>query len=150
MDLIRGTGPFEELDKAQEAVKMLSWFEHVHRCERALFYSARRNIGYDTGPSWERVRCPVLVIYGDKDTSSGPPEGLVAIIRRGLAKAGNQDVAVRIYHNADHSLRKTETDGRKEGERRAQLQKKEAGADFVPGYLETMTAWLDKRFGSGR
>src|SRR5262249_13398562 len=95
MDLIRGTGPFEDLDHAQKAVETFPWFKYVHRCDAPLFYAARRNVGYDSRPSWEKVRCPVLVIYGDKDTSSGPPDGLVDIIRRGLAKAGNQDVAVK-------------------------------------------------------
>jgi uncharacterized protein len=150
MDFIRGTGPFEEFDQVQEAVKMLSWFDYVHRCDRALFYSARRIIDYNSGPSWEKVRCPVLVIYGDKDTSTGPPEELVAIIRRGLAKARNQDVTVKLFHNADHSLCKTETGGRKEGSRRAEMRKREDGPDFVPGYLDTMTTWLEKKFGACR
>ena len=146
MDLIRGTGPFEQLDEAQESVKTRPWFGHVHRCDRALFYAARRIIDYDTGPSWEKVHCPALVIYGDKDTSSGPPDGLVAIIRRGLAKAGNQDVAARIFPNADHSLCKTETGGSKEGADRAERRAGDGGPDFVPGYLDAMTNWLAERF----
>ena len=145
MDLIRGTGPFEDLDKAHNGVKTLPWFEYVGLCDRTLFYSARRNVGYDTGPSWEKVRCPVLVIFGDKDTSSGPPEKLVALIRRGLTKAGNRDVTVKIFHNADHTLRKTKTGGPKEAKERAKNRDPEAGPDFVPGYLDTMTAWLAKR-----
>jgi pimeloyl-ACP methyl ester carboxylesterase len=117
---------------------------------RALFYSARRIVDYDSEPSWEKVRCPVLAIYGDRDTSTGPAEARVAIIRRGLAKARNQDVTVRIFQNADHSLCTTETGIRSERDGRAQKRKKEEGPDFVPGYLDTMTTWLDKRFGSGR
>jgi pimeloyl-ACP methyl ester carboxylesterase len=147
MDLIRGTGPFEELDQAQKTVEMFPWFQHVHRCDAARFYAARRMVSYDSGPSWEKVRCPVLVIYGDKDTSSGPPDGLVEIIRRGLMKASNQDVTVKIFHNADHSLCKSDTAGRKEARQRAKRRKKEDSPDFVFGYLETMTAWLVKRFG---
>jgi pimeloyl-ACP methyl ester carboxylesterase len=149
MDLIRGTGPFEELDKRHQAVERLPWFEYVHRCDRALFYAARRSIDYDNGPSWEKVHCPVLVIYGDKDTSSGPPAELVAVIRRGLAKARNPDVTVKIFHNANHSLCQSETGGRKEARQRAQLRRGD-GPDFVPGYLDIMTSWLDKRFGPGR
>src|SRR6185295_14643282 len=83
MDLIRSSEPFEELDRAQETVKSLPWFTYVHRCDRSLFYAGRRMVGEDTGAFWERIRCPALVIYGDKDTSSGPPEPLVAVIRRG-------------------------------------------------------------------
>jgi pimeloyl-ACP methyl ester carboxylesterase len=133
MGLIRGTGPFEELEVAQATVKSRSWFGSVHWCDRTLFYSARRNVDYDTGPSWERVRCPVLVIYGDRDTSSGPPGPLVAVIRRGLRKAKNDDVTVRLFSGADHALC---LPGRKD----------QNGPAFVPGYLDAMTGWLGKRF----
>lgn len=149
MNLIRGTGPFEELEQAQEAVRMLPWFKAVHRCDRVLFYSARRMVGYDSGPSWEKVRCPVLVIYGDKDTSSGPPEQLVAIIRQGLAKAQNRDVTVKIFLNADHALCKADTGGR-QGSQRTKTRKSKEGPDFVAGYLDTMTTWLNERVGPGR
>jgi len=148
MDLIRGTGPFEELEKAQDRVHKFSWFKAVHRCDRGLFYSARRLVEYDSEASWEKVRCPVLAIYGDKDVSSGPPEGLLAIIRRGLRKAGNQDLTIAIYPDADHSLCKTEASGRKERDKQAERQKTADAPNFVPGYLDEMTTWLNKRVGS--
>ncbi|HEV3263336.1 MAG TPA: alpha/beta fold hydrolase [Gemmataceae bacterium] len=149
MDFIRGTGPFEELDREQDAVRGFAWFRAIHRCDRALFCSARRMVSYDSGPSWEKVRCPVLVIFGDKDTSSGPPDVLVAVIRKGLVKSGNRDVTVRIFPGADHSLCRTETGGPKETVQRRRTATKADGPDFVPGYLDTMTAWLAKRFGYG-
>src|SRR6202035_3472238 len=89
MDLIRGTKPFEELDKLQQPLKNAAWFDYVHLCDAAVYYSARQVVEQDSASWWESVHCPVLVIYGDKDTLSGPPEPLVALIRRGLAKAGN-------------------------------------------------------------
>jgi pimeloyl-ACP methyl ester carboxylesterase len=135
MDLIRGAGPFEDLEKAHAEVEALPWFSYVRRCDRALFYAARRMVNHDSGPSWEKVRCPVLVIYGDRDRSSGPPGELVAVIRRGLAKAGNDDVTVRIFPGADHSLCLARTGGKKD-------------PAFAPGYLDTMTGWLGKRFNS--
>jgi pimeloyl-ACP methyl ester carboxylesterase len=145
MDLIRGTGPFEVLDKEQVAVMNRPWFASVHRCDRVLFYSARRNVDQDTEPFWEKVHCPVLVIYGDKDVSSGPPEPLVAVIRRGLAKAGNRDVTVHIFPDADHSICRAKTGGPKEARERARSRPKGAGPEFVPGYLETMTSWLTEK-----
>jgi len=145
MDLIRGTGPYEDLQRAQEKVKAQPWFKAVHCCDRTLCDAARRVVEYDTGPSWEKVRCPVLVIYGDKDTSSGPPDGLVATIRRGLARGGNDDVTARIFAGADHSLCRSEPGGRKEALPRA--PKGDAAPDFVPGYPDVMTAWLRQRFG---
>jgi len=131
MDMIRGTGSFGEFDKIQNAAKSARWFGHVHYCDRTLFYSGRRTVGFDTGPAWEKVHCPVLAIYGGKDRSSGPEEPLVEIIRRGLAKAGNADFTVKIFPDADHSI----------------CQSQPGGSDFAPGFLETMTNWLTKRFG---
>jgi pimeloyl-ACP methyl ester carboxylesterase len=134
MELILGTGPYEDLKRAQEGVQGQPWFKAVHFCDRARFYSGRLTCGYDTTPSWEKVHCPVLIIYGDRDTSAGPPGGLVAIIRRGLAKAGNNDVTVRIFPGADHSLS------------RARKREGGDGPDFVPGYLAEMTGWLARRY----
>jgi hypothetical protein len=144
MQLIRGTGDFEELDKMQQAVKTSAWFEYVHACDKPLFYSARRNVSDNSEPWWEKVHCPVLVIFGDKDTSSGPPEPLVAIIRRALARAGNKDVTVKIFAGADHSICKTMSGGRKEARERAARREKGAAPEFVDGYLELMTDWLEK------
>jgi pimeloyl-ACP methyl ester carboxylesterase len=144
MDLIRGTEPFEVLDKKQQAVKGAAWIDYVHLCDEALYYSARRIVHYDSAPWWEDVHCPVLVLYGDKDTSSGSPEPLIAIIRRGLAKAGNPNVEVKIFANADHSLRQTQTGGPKEARERAQARKK-GDPQFVDGYLSTMRVWLEKQ-----
>lgn len=148
MEFIRNSRPFEELDKEQEAVKGRSWFPYVHRCDRERFDSARRTVGYDNSPSWEAVHCPVLVIYGDKDTSAGPPDDLVAVIRRGLAKGGNRDMTVKIFPNADHSLCRTKTGGRKEAEERKKARRNGDDPDFVPGYLDTMIHWLSERFGA--
>jgi pimeloyl-ACP methyl ester carboxylesterase len=146
MELIRGTGPFEELEKAQAKVKMRSWFAAVHWCDRTLFYATRRIVDYDSGPSWEKVRCPVLVLYGDKDTSSGPPGPLVAVIRRGLEKVSNKDVTIHIFPDADHSLRSTETRGRKEPTQSSVAPPKRNDPAFVAGYLDLMTEWLCQRF----
>jgi uncharacterized protein len=142
MDLIRGEGPFEALDRAQEAVAALPWFAHVHRCDRALFESARRMVNFDNAPTWEKVRCPVLVIFGDKDVSSGPPAKLVTIIRDGLRKAGNADVTIRLFPDADHSICRVKAPRGNEPEPSAKNAVKPSGPDFVPGYLDTMTTWL--------
>ena len=149
MGLIRGTGPYEELERAQEKVKGKPWFKAVQFCDRTLFFAARRVVEHDTAPSWEKVRCPVLVIYGGKDTSSGPPDELVATIRRGLAKAGNKDVTARLFAGADHSLCRAGTRGAAGAAQRAKTREKGAPPRFVPGYLGAMTEWLSHRFRPG-
>ena len=134
---------FDVLDLKQKAVRSEAWFEYVHYCDEALFRAARDNVEYDTGPSSEGVHCPVLVIFGDKDTSSGPPEPSVKIIRRGLAKAGNSDLVVKVFRDADHSLCVTKTGGRKkEAQKRPGAKAEVTGPEFVEGYLDTMTLWM--------
>jgi pimeloyl-ACP methyl ester carboxylesterase len=142
MEMIRGTTPYEELERAQNQVKSSSWFCAVRFCDRARFYSARRSVGFDTSSWWPGVRCPVLVFYGDCDTSTGPPEPLVAIIRRGLKAAGNRDLTVRIVPGADHSLRRVPQSGRPLDATSANKRSPHSGLDFAPGYIETMTDWL--------
>jgi hypothetical protein len=56
-----------------------------------------------------------------------------------LAKAGNKEVTVKTFANADHSMVATKTGG--PSEIAATDRKKE----FVPDYLSTITNWLAPR-----
>jgi pimeloyl-ACP methyl ester carboxylesterase len=149
MDLIRGKGPYEDLEKTHAAVENEPWFEYVGRCDRDRFYGARRKVEFDPGPYWGQVHCPVLAIYGDRDTSL-PAEKSLPVIRRGLEKAGNPDVTIKVFPHADHGIVRAETGGPKEARERAKARKKGNPPDFAPGYLDTMTTWLAERFGPGR
>jgi pimeloyl-ACP methyl ester carboxylesterase len=145
MDLIRGAGEFKDLEASHAAVEQKRWFGHVGRCDRKLFYSARKMVGYDPGPAWEKLRCPVLVIYGVNDKCL-PPEESLPIIRRGLEKAGNQDVSIKVFLKADHGLMRSETGGPKEAREREREKKPGHTPDFAPGYVELMSDWINKRF----
>ncbi|HWB11687.1 MAG TPA: alpha/beta hydrolase [Pirellulales bacterium] len=134
MDFMRSGSPFEMLDAAQEAAQSQPWFRYVQRCDRTLYGSACKMVNYDNSAAWERVKCPVLAIYGGKDVSSGPAEPLLAVIRHGLAKGGNEGLTHRIFPEARHDFCATRID-------------REAGqADELPalepGYLEAMSEWL--------
>jgi dienelactone hydrolase len=149
MDLIRRAGPFEELDQAQRKLRDRPWFEYVHHCDRKRFESGTLMVGYDPGPSWERVRCPVLAIFGEKDTSC-PVERSVAVVRQGLERAGNADVTVKVFPGAAHGITAADTGGPKEARERSRTRPKGADPEFVPGYVETMSDWLSARFGPPR
>jgi pimeloyl-ACP methyl ester carboxylesterase len=141
MGLMRRAGSFEELDQAQQKVRDRPWFEYVHLCDRKRFHSGTVTVGFDPGPSWEKVRCPVLAIFGDKDTSC-PVERSIAVVRRGLERAGNRDVTVKVFSQAGHAITVTETGGRKNPRKRPAG----SGPEFAPGYLEIMAEWLSARF----
>jgi pimeloyl-ACP methyl ester carboxylesterase len=85
---------------------------------------------------------PVLVIYGDRDTSTGPPEPSVEIIRRGLEAAGQANVTVRIFRDADHSLCRAGPARRPIGAASSKERSSDTGPNFTPGYLETVTDLL--------
>ncbi len=136
MDLMRRGAPFEELDRAQRAVRGRPWFGSVHYCDRERFRSGVLTVGFDPGPYWEAVRCPVLAVYGEDDTSS-PVARSVAVLRRGLERGGNKDVTVKVFPRAGHALTVSRAGGRNEAG---------AAPEFAPGYLELMSGWMAERF----
>ncbi len=74
----------------------------------------------------EKVKCPVLAIYGEDDRQV-PPNLNATRLREYLAEANNGDFEVSVIPGADHVLAKTGSG---------------SNGDFIPGYLEKMTAWI--------
>jgi pimeloyl-ACP methyl ester carboxylesterase len=89
----------------------------------------------------EQVTCPVLAIYGELDRNVPPLES-ARIYQQALEQAGNSDVTVEIFPDADHLLFQTETGSMEE--MMSHYQRGEF--PFVPGYIELMSTWLTKRF----
>ncbi len=68
-----------------------------------------------------KVRCPVLAIFGENDTSV-PVEKSVALYKQYLREAGNTSFAIKIFPKASHTIR---IDG-----------------EFAHGYFDLMVDWL--------
>ena len=68
-----------------------------------------------------KVRCPVLAIFGESDTSI-PVEKSVALYKQYLGEAGNEAVTIKVFPNAGHTIR--------------------VGQEFAPGYFDLMVNWL--------
>jgi imidazolonepropionase-like amidohydrolase/pimeloyl-ACP methyl ester carboxylesterase len=80
-------------------------------------------------PMWEKVRVPVLLVWGDKDTVVPVSEGR-RIIEETLHKSGNKEVTVKIFPNVDHGT---------------VLVNRQKDADFPRvdlSYYESMVDWL--------
>lgn len=58
---------------------------------------------FEPVPMWEKVKVPVLLVWGDKDTVVPVTQGR-AIIENALKKAGNNNVTVRIFPNVNHAV----------------------------------------------
>jgi alpha-beta hydrolase superfamily lysophospholipase len=138
LELIQA-GTFEELDAIQREAAGQQWFtNYVHRLRPGDFTFGAKNIGYDGRPALRGVKCPVLVVVGERDTVVPSKEG-AAIIQDILTKAGNADVTVKTFPDADHFLHPAKTGGPREmalGDRVRTL---------APGYLTTLTDWLNER-----
>ena len=68
-----------------------------------------------------KVRCPVLAIFGENDTSI-PVDKSVTLYKRYLGEAGNKALTIKVFPNASHTIR--------------------VGATFAVGYFDLMLDWL--------
>jgi pimeloyl-ACP methyl ester carboxylesterase len=90
-------------------------------------------MNYDPDQTLAAVRQPVLGLFGERDVST-PVRETVAAMRRGLARAGNREVTIRVFPRADHAL----------------LVWAGGGPDLVlprypAGYPEVIARWIQER-----
>ncbi|WP_394361374.1 alpha/beta hydrolase family protein [Amycolatopsis sp. SB7-3] len=85
--------------------------------------------GYDPVPVLEKVRQPVLGLWGELDRLT-PPGEAVRIFRETLDRSGNRQYTLKVFPQAQHGLRRT-TDG---------FDKLDG---FAPGYLELVANWVN-------
>ncbi|MFI6096982.1 alpha/beta hydrolase family protein [Lentzea sp. NPDC051213] len=83
---------------------------------------------YDTVPVLERVRQPVLAIWGELDRLTPPGESL-DIFRQAFERSGNKRCTLRTLPGAEHAAHLT-TDGY------------DRLPEFAPGYLDLVTSWI--------
>ena len=84
---------------------------------------------YDPAPHIDKVRCPILLMFGDRDTDH-PTALAVTRWREGLPKAGNDRVTLMVFPGAGHGIRM------REGHTGA------GRAPFADGYAEVQLGWL--------
>lgn len=121
---------WQRLQTALPNARNQRWFSRtiggLHR-DNWVWQQRRLNAGYDPAITFRRVRCPVLIIFGEKDN---PSQG-IARIEQALREAGNRDYTVRVFPGADHDLDVGHpTDGR---------------IDWAEGFLELLTNWTLQR-----
>jgi hypothetical protein len=68
-----------------------------------------------------KVHCPVLAIFGEKDTSI-PVDKSVWVYKHYLGEAGNKALTIKVFPHASHTIR--------------------VGEIFAPGYFKLMLDWL--------
>ncbi|MEV6492917.1 prolyl oligopeptidase family serine peptidase [Actinoplanes sp. NPDC051633] len=83
---------------------------------------------YDPAPPVRALTVPVLGIWGAKDRLTPPVESVDAF-QVALEAGGNRHYTLRTFADAEHSVRTTTTGFDK-------------GAEFAPGYVDLVTAWI--------
>jgi pimeloyl-ACP methyl ester carboxylesterase len=96
----------------------------------------RSFIFFDPATALERVSCPVFAIFGERDLQV-PPAFNRAPVESALARAGNRQVTVKVYPEANHLFQAAKTGHPSEY---ATLAKA-----FVPGLLDDVAAWIAAR-----
>ena len=92
------------------------------------FLVANAQRPYEPAAALERITCPVLANFGELDRLV-PVDKSIRIFKEAFARAGNNDVTIRVYPGADHRIRTGEP------------------LDFAGGYLTEMAAWVAARAG---
>ncbi|HEY0762869.1 MAG TPA: alpha/beta hydrolase [Pyrinomonadaceae bacterium] len=99
--VITGKGN-EEFESTLAEVKQRKWFPHVRENLPAADFW-KPNGYYDPIPVWQRVQCPVLGLFGERDEST-PTTETVEKIRSALQTASNKDFTLKVFPLADHGL----------------------------------------------
>lgn len=83
---------------------------------------------YRPREAWAAIRCPVFLIWGERDERVSVPTSQRNITAT-LEGAGNTHVTVRVYDRADHNFRIVDPPPGDGWEHR------------VPGFVDTVISW---------
>jgi uncharacterized protein len=92
---------------------------------------------YDPAEAWSRVTVPVLAVFADRDVQVDLEQNLPAL-EAALAAAGNGDLTVMVFREANHLFQWADS-GNVDEYLRLEMA-------FMPGFLENISSWLSERF----
>ncbi len=129
--LLVANEPDDKINTLLETIKNEKWFDQTGFSSPTSAWRPffRLTLAYDPIPVWEKIKIPVLLIYGELDKNVRVAES-APLIERALKKAGNRNVTVKIVPGADHGINVLTPQGRPH--RTTEL-------------MDFMTDWLLKR-----
>lgn len=132
LDVARGVKPWEELETASLPVRDERWYKWlgIPPRENWLWAYYRGTGNFTALASWQTVRVPVLLVYGERDQLV-PVSESIQKIEGAIKRAGNTAHAAILLPRAAHNLTVTT----------------EPGEPFdwwrvAPGFPELLTAWV--------
>lgn len=132
VDVARGVRRFDELEAASTPVRDASWFKWlgIPPREHWLWTYYRGTGNFRALPAWERIRVPVLLVYGERDQLVPVGES-IHTIESALRRSGNQSYGAIVIPRAAHNLTVTPEPGEPFDWWRA-----------APGLTDLLTAWV--------
>jgi dipeptidyl aminopeptidase/acylaminoacyl peptidase len=117
------------LDSAVARDSIARWFFDAPAKDSYYWTFSKEIAGYNAATHWRNVHVPVLLLYGERDQRVPVNESLRRI-KTALQAAHNRHYTVRIFPNANHTLRV--------------IPASSGGFAWPrnpPGYLETLARW---------
>jgi len=105
----------------------LFWWSRSFGSLEQMRWDWNHILAFSPLPALKHVACPTLGVFGELDQSTDAPDAANSM-REVLSVAGNRDVTVKVFPNANHSL--------------AEMP---SGARMAPGVFETLGSWLRRR-----
>jgi len=138
-DAMNSDEAYDRLQAAYEQARArgVRWVWNPGTKEQLRAQWTRPNVDFDPVPVLEKVQCPVLAFFGEKDVLV-PPAGNVTIMEAALKKAGNKDVTIKILPGVNHNF---EVPG-------MGVYGFQSSGKVPPGYYDVMIKWLKKRVNS--
>jgi uncharacterized protein len=93
-------------------------------------------LAYDPEPALEKVKCPVLALFGELDMQVLPSQN-EELMREALKKSGNKDFTIKVFPKANHLFQTANNGSPKEY---GKLPK-----EFVDGFLDYVSGWIASR-----
>jgi pimeloyl-ACP methyl ester carboxylesterase len=132
LDVARGIKPWAELENVSAPVRGERWYKYlgIPPRENWLWAYYRGTGNFVALPSWETVRVPVLLVYGERDQLVPVGESM-QMIEGALKRAGNTSYTAILLPRAAHNLTVMPEPGEPFGWWRV-----------APGFPELLTAWV--------
>ena len=135
-DAMNSDEAFEKLQATYQQLQARGarWAWNPGTKEQLRAQWTRPNVDFDPVPFLERVQCPVIAFFGEKD-GLVPPGGNVAIMEAALKKAGNKDVTIKVLPGVNHLFQLPGMGS----------YGYQSSGKTPAGYYDVMIPWLKKR-----
>jgi uncharacterized protein len=144
LKMIKEHKPYKSFLALQKETEGVKWAGHVIRGEEIVYDYLSIVLNKDNAPDLTYLNCPILAIWGENDLVV-PPKKSFEMYKKKLQLIGNHNSLLKIIPKADHTLTFNLTGKRSETIERREQYKNNPKKIFAPGYISTMTEWLNKK-----